>query len=66
MMGQSVEFTSSARTYNVDGFIGFDINFNVKDDLEFYTDIEFTKGLFKNTSDNDGSIFGNVGLQYKF
>ena len=66
LLGQSVKFTPSSRSYNIDGFIGFNVNFNIKDNLQFYADAELVKGLHKNVSNNNRSVYGKAGFKYQF
>ncbi|MDA9231252.1 autotransporter outer membrane beta-barrel domain-containing protein, partial [Rickettsiales bacterium] len=66
LLGQSVKFTPSSRSYNIDGFIGFNANFNVKDNMQLYVDAELVKGLHKNLSNNNRSVYGKAGFKYQF
>ena len=66
LLGQSVKFTTNSRSYNIDGFIGFNANFNVKDNMQLYVDAELVKGLHKNVSNNNRSVYGKAGLKYQF
>jgi len=66
VLGETVSVDPNNRDYNIDGFVGFNTSYDLKDNVRIYADVEGTKGLTKNISNNNLGLYGKLGLKWGF
>jgi len=64
--GEHVTLTASDRKYNIDEIIGVDMSYDLVENLQFYTNIEASRGISKGLSDNVLGLYGKLGLKWSF
>jgi len=65
-LDQNISFSPDSRDYNIDGFVGVNSSYDLKDNVRIYTDIEASKGITKSVSNNNLGLFGKVGVKWNF
>jgi len=66
VIGETVTFNPNVRNYNIDGFVGGNAAYNLREDIKIYADVEGSKGITQNLSNNHLGLFGKFGVQWNF
>jgi len=66
VIDETVSVTPNQRDYNIDGFVGGNVSYDLKNDVKAYVDLEASKGITKNLSNNNLGLLGKVGFKWNF
>jgi len=66
IFNEEVPITATSRRYNVDGFVGVNLAYDLRDDVRIYADAEGSTGLSQSLSNNKVGLYGKLGVKYAF